>query len=264
MFQVHCLTLTSALALASCASIPADPAARADFERTDDPAEPTNRAVFRANQAVDRNVLKPVATAYRDYVPGGARRGVHNFVSNLSEPKVLVNDILQGNVSRAWNTTQRFVVNSTLGVGGLFNVADRLGLPHHEADFGQTFGVWGGGTGPAVQVPLLGPSNVRDAVGGVLGFVADPLNYIPGGAIGTITAAGAGGGVLDGRSEVLDATNSLEKSSLDYYATLRSVSAQRRAALVQEGCDGRVQGRTRAGVETLEPGLGVTGTPGAP
>lgn len=108
---------------------------------------------------------------------------------------------------------------------------------------GQTFGVWGVGTGPAVQLPLFGPSNVRDSVGSVLGFVANPVSYIPGGAASGVTAIGAGGGAMDGRSRTLDATNSLEKTSLDYYATLRSISAQRRAALVQEGKNGGVPGR---------------------
>ncbi len=242
--------LSALLTVAACAHVPTDPAARADFDKTDDPAEPTNRAIFAANQAVDRNVLKPVATAYRDNVPTGAQRGVHNFASNLGEPKVLVNDLLQGNASRAWNTTQRFVVNSTLGVAGFFDVADGFDLPHHPADFGQTFGVWGMGPGPAVQLPLLGASNARDSVGTVLGFVANPLNFIPGGTITTITTVGAGGGMLDARSSVLDATNSLEKSSLDYYATLRSINQQQRAALVQNGKDGHVQGM--AGTVTLE------------
>ncbi|WP_428488485.1 MlaA family lipoprotein [Rhodopila sp.] len=220
--------------------------------------------MFSANQAVDHNVIKPVATAYKNNVPNRVQHGVHNFVTNLGEPVVLVNDLLQGNVSRAWNTTRRFVVNTTAGGIGIFDVAGGWGLPHHEADFGQTFGVWGIGPGPAVQLPLLGPSNVRDSVGGVLGFVANPLSYVPGGAVSTVTIAGAGGGALDTRSRLLGTTDSLEKNSLDYYATLRSISAQRRAALVQEGRQGKVQGRVPGGSETQEPGLGVTGTPGAP
>ena len=232
---VNSILAGSLLLVAACAQAPSDPMARAEFNQLNDPAEPTNRAIFGANQYADRNVLKPVAGAYRDVVPGRVRRSVGNFASNLSEPRVLVNDLLQGNVGRAWNTTQRFAVNSTLGAAGLFDVADEWGLPRHDADFGQTLGIWGVDTGPSVQLPLLGPSNVRDAVGGVVGLVANPLALIPGGAITAVTTAGAGAGALDGRAQVLDATNSLEANSLDYYATLRSISAQRRAALVEEG-----------------------------
>lgn len=235
------------LMMAACATAPSDPDARAEFHELNDPAEPTNRAIFGANQYVDRNLLKPVATAYKDVVPDQARRSVGNFTSNLSAPKVLLNDMLQGNVSRAWNTTQRFAVNSTLGAAGFFDVASGWGLPKHDADFGQTLGVWGVGTGPSVQVPLLGPSNVRDAMGGVVGIVTSPLSFIPGGTIATITSVGAGAGVLDGRAQILDTTNSLEASSVDYYATLRSISAQRRAALVEEG---------RAGLNTEQGSAG--------
>ena len=237
----------SLLMVAACATAPPDPVARAEFNQLNDPAEPTNRAIFGANRYVDRNVLKPVAGTYRDVVPDRARRSVGNFASNLSEPRVFLNDVLQGNVSRAWNTTQRFAVNSTLGAAGLFDVATDWGLPKHDADFGQTLGVWGVGTGPSVQLPLLGPSNVRDAVGGVVGIVTNPLSFIPGGAITAVTSVGTGAGIVDGRAQVLDTTNSLEASSLDYYATLRSISAQRRAALVEEGRMGINSEQPRAG-----------------
>jgi phospholipid-binding lipoprotein MlaA len=206
-----------------------------------DPAEATNRRIFGFNMAVDRNVTKPVAEAYENHVPDGIRHGVHNFVTNLDEPKVFVNDVLQGNLTRAAATTGRFVLNSTVGLAGIFDVAGSLNLPHHEADFGETFGVWGIGPGPAVQLPLLGSSNARDSVGTVLGFVANPLMQVPGGAITAISAVGAGGGVVDGRAQILDASNALEKNSVDYYATLRSVTAQRRAALVEDGRIGAIK-----------------------
>lgn len=234
--------LSSALALAACAHAPADPEARAEFQKKHDPAEPTNRAIFSANQFVDRNALRPVARGYTEYVPGAVRRGLHNFVSNLEEPGIAVNDVLQGNVSRAWNTTQRFVVNTTVGGAGLFDVATDWNRPHHSADFGQTLGVWGVGPGPAVQLPFFGPSNVRDSVGKVAGMVTNPLSFVGGGAVGTVTAVGGGVGVMDGRSRLLPTTDDLEKSSLDYYATLRSVMAQRRARLVTEGKVGAVAG----------------------
>lgn len=232
--------LVAVLVPAACAHAPADPAARAEYDQANDPAESANRKVFAANQYVDRNVLKPVATAYNDYVPGRVRRSVHNFGSNLKEPGVLVNDLLQGNVSRAWNTTQRFVVNTTVGGAGLFDAATDWGLPAHEADLGQTFGVWGIGPGPAVQLPLLGPSNLRDTVGQGAGLLTNPLTFIPGGVMSTVSAVEAGTGAVDGRTALLSVTNDLEKNSLDYYATLRSVSAQRRATIVEEGRAGKV------------------------
>ena len=233
--------LASALALAACAHAPADPEARAEFQRNNDPAEPTNRAVFRANQFVDRNALRPVARGYAEYVPGAVRRSLHNFVANLEEPGIAVNDVLQGNVSRAWNTTQRFAVNTTVGGAGLFDVATGWHRPHHEADFGQTLGVWGVAPGPAVQLPLFGPSNVRDTVGKIGGVVLNPLTFVGGSAASTVTAASGGVGAVDGRSRLLPTTDDLERSSLDYYATLRSVMAQRRAKLVAEAKVGAVE-----------------------
>jgi phospholipid-binding lipoprotein MlaA len=221
-------------------------AAVADTEPADpgsnDPVEATNRKIFGANMAIDHAVSKPVVTAYKDDVPADLRHGVHNFVTNLGEPKVLVNDLLQGNMLRALNTTGRFVLNSTVGVAGLFDAAATLGMPHHDADFGQTFGVWGIATGPSVQLPALGSSNVRDSIGMVLGLVFNPLSAIPGGAMVGITTAGAGGAMVDGRADVLDASDALQKGSLDYYATSRSVSAQRRDAMVEDGRAGRIDG----------------------
>lgn len=232
--------LAAALLPAACAQAPADPVARAEYNRTNDPAEPTNRRVFAANQYVDRNVLKPVATAYAENVPTRVRRSIGNFGSNLKQPGVLVNDLLQGNVRRAWNTAQRFAVNTTIGGAGLFDAATDWGLPAHEADFGQTLGVWGVGPGPAIQIPLLGPSNLRDVAGLGGGMLTNPLNLVTGGVMQAVSTAGTATGVVDGRARLLATTDDLERNSLDYYATLRSVSAQRRAALIQEGREGKV------------------------
>ncbi|GGF48638.1 hypothetical protein GCM10011611_63780 [Aliidongia dinghuensis] len=209
-------------------------------DEPNDPAESVNRAIFAGNQFLDRHVLKPTAQAYLDDVPERARRGLHNFVANLHEPEVLVNDLLQGNLSRASVTGQRFVLDTTLGGAGLFDVATDWGLPGHAADFGQTFGVWGIGPGPAVQLPLLGPSNVRDTVGQVASIVASPLSQISSSTVSDINLAGGALGVVDGRAELLPETDSLERSSLDYYATLRSLMAQHRAAFVEEGREGKV------------------------
>ncbi len=225
--------------LAGCAQAPIGAEARAEASQNNDPAEPTNRAIFRANQVVDHHVLQPVAQAYQDYVPGQVRHRLHDFVGNLEEPRTAVNDGLQENLRRAGETTLRFAVNSTVGVGGLFDVADGLGVAKHQADFGQTFGVWCAGPGPFVELPLFGPSNVRDSVGTALSFVANPFGSPFGGpaALADIGYAGTTIGVVDGRANLLGVTKDLEKNSLDYYATLRSVYAQRRAALIAEGKD---------------------------
>lgn len=232
------LSIASFLFFAACAAVPTDPEARAAYDRANDPAEPTNRAIFAGNQWVDRNALKPVARAYQNHVPDRVRKSVHNFVSNLKEPGIAVNDTLQANFSRAWVTTQRFVINTTVGGAGFFDVATDWNRPFHDADFGQTLGVWGVGPGATVQLPLFGPSNVRDSVGKVIGLVANPLNFVPGGTMSAIEAAGGGAGVVDGRADLLDTTDTLEKTSLDYYASLRSMQAQRRARLIEEGKTG--------------------------
>lgn len=235
--RVDTATLSSAPA---ATAVTRDAGDGADAPAVDDPAESMNRRIFSMNLSIDHHVAKPVATEYEVHVPTEIRDGVHNFSTNLGEPKVLVNDVLQGNLARALNTTGRFVLNSTVGVAGVFDVADKIGMPHHVADFGQTFGVWGISPGPAVQLPLLGSSSVRDSVGAALGFVADPLSHIPGTEMTVISVAGGGGGMVDGRAEILDASNDIEKNSLDYYGTLRSINAQRRAELVDDGRAGLV------------------------
>lgn len=230
------------LLAAACAGRDATQAVTADEPA--DPLESVNRAVFEGNLVVDRAVLRPVARAYREHVPQRVRTSVGNFAGNLGEPRTLVNDLLQGNTTRAWNTTQRFVVNTTLGVAGLFDVAAEWGLPRHNADFGQTLGVWGVGPGPVTQLPLLGHSNLRDTVGTVAGFVGNPLGYVPGAS--TVVAAGNGVGVVDMRARMLPQTDAMEATSLDFYAAVRSAREQHRAAFVEEGRQGRVGTADRA------------------
>jgi phospholipid-binding lipoprotein MlaA len=239
---MHCaVVLTSALSLFGCAHVPTDPGALAEYRENNDPAEPTNRVIFAGNQFVDRHVLQPAARGYED-LPGRVRGSLHNFVANLGQPAVAVNDLLQANFSRAWNTTQRFAINTTVGCAGLFDVATDWNRPAHKADFGQTLGVWGIGTGPAVQLPLFGPSNLRDSIGQVVGLVTDPANFVPGSAAVTaVRTAGGTVGFVDTRANLLGETDSLERTSVDYYAALRSAAAQRRAALVAEGKVGAVR-----------------------
>jgi phospholipid-binding lipoprotein MlaA len=231
------------MVFSACAPAPAEPEALAEYKRNNDPAEPTNRVIFAGNKFVDDNAVQPVARAYQEHVPSRAQKSVHNVVANLGEPAVALNDVLQGNFGRSWNTIQRFAINTTVGGAGLFDVATDWDRPGHTADFGQTLGVWGIGPGASVQLPLLGPSTVRDSVGKVADLVANPVNFIPGGMAATVGLATGTAGAVDGRARALDATDSLERNSLDYYAASRSAAAQRRAALVAEGKEGKVGAR---------------------
>ncbi|HEX3523987.1 MAG TPA: VacJ family lipoprotein, partial [Stellaceae bacterium] len=227
-----CLAVFFGLVLCcgGCASAPHDATVADDAEAEHDPAEPVNRAIFKVNVAADHAVMRPVAEAYTDHVPEGVQKGIHNVVQNLKEPAVAVNDALQGNVKHAWESVQRLAVNSTAGVAGIFDVADKLGIPPHKADFGQTLAVWGVGEGPFVELPLLGPSNARDTVGTVVDMAMNPLTFV-GGAPATYASVGTGSAnVVDTRAQHLHDLDELERNSLDYYATLRSVYRQHRDA----------------------------------
>jgi phospholipid-binding lipoprotein MlaA len=199
-----------------------------------DPAEGANRAVFAVNHAIDHAALAPVARVYRGGVPHAVRECFGHFISNLEEPTIFMNDVLQANPRRAATSVGRFAVNSTIGIGGLFDFAGRWGMRFHDGDLGQTFGRWGVPAGPSVQIPILGPSNVRDTVGAVLGFGLDPATYVSGGAIPAIYTAAGVVGVVNRRAELLPVTDHLEKTSPDYYAALRDRAAKHRDDLVRQ------------------------------
>ena len=209
----------------------------AEEEDFNDPLEDTNRAIFDFNQMVDRNVLVPVAKAYRTVLPEVVRDSLRDFLHNLRAPLIFANDALQGDFVLAGQTFARFTLNSTLGVGGLIDVAGRWGqLPYHEQDLGVTFGVWGVPEGPYLVVPVLGPSNPRDLSGQVAEGFGDPFNYIVTGNPYTLywipfVRGGVSG--IDQRSRYIETLADIERTSLDYYATIRSLYRQRRAALIR-------------------------------
>jgi len=198
-----------------------------------DPAEPVNRAIFDANMAVDRTLVKPVAKAYED-LPAEVREGVHNVTSNLREPSVTANDLLQGKADRAWVAAQRFAVNTTAGVAGVSDVAAKWNLPPHQNDFGQTLAVWGVGEGPYLQLPALGPSTLRDAVGTAVGMAFDPLSLSGVQALTYLGYARTGAEFVDSRGGHLADLDELEQSSLDFYASLRSIYLQHRRAEIDK------------------------------
>jgi len=232
------LPVVVSLILAGCATPSNNPqAGAAEAEDFNDPLEDTNRAIFDFNQVVDRNVLVPVAKAYRTVLPDPARDSLRDFLRNLRAPLIFANDALQGEFERAGQTFARFTLNSTLGVGGLLDVAGRWGeLPYHEDDLGLTFGVWGIPEGPYLVVPVLGPSTPRDLGGQVAEGFGDPFNYIVTGNPYTLywipfVRGGVAG--IDQRSRYIETLADIERTSLDYYATIRSLYRQRRAALIR-------------------------------
>jgi phospholipid-binding lipoprotein MlaA len=229
-----------AVALAGCASAPSDDTeARAEFEKLNDPIEPTNRAIFEFNLGLDKVVIKPVTGAYRAIAPQPVRDGVHNFLQNLRAPIIFANDLLQGAPGRAGTTLARAVINSTLGVLGFGDPAAALGFEQHDEDFGQTLAVWGVGEGPYVMLPLFGPSNPRDVVGKVVDFFLDPINWWASNADNDwipITRAVVTG--IDARDQLWDVLEDLERTSIDFYAAIRSLYRQRRGDEIRNGADG--------------------------
>ncbi len=197
-----------------------------------DPLERMNRGVYRFNDAVDRAVLKPLATGYESNVPRVVRTGVGNFLSNLAFPTTIVNDLLQLKIKDTAIDIGRFAINSTLGIGGLLDPASHFGIPRNEEDFGQTLGRWGVPPGPYLVLPLLGPSTLRDAPSLAADYQTDLRTQL-----GFDTRARIALGVLsvvDQRAELLSLDQSLG-STYDPYAFLRNAWLQRREYLVKDG-----------------------------
>ncbi len=217
--------------LAAGCTTTSDPEALAQ----NDPYEPTNRAIFKMNTEIDDAVAKPVAKFYNHAVPEFARDGVHNFLVNLDKPVTFGNDVLQGDPDRAGETLERFTVNSTLGVGGLIDVASKIGIPDHSADFGLTLGTWGIGEGPYLVMPFMGPDPPRDLAGNVVDIFMDPLTYIKFHGSDTWYAVRSGVGVLDLRAQNVETVDQIERTSIDFYATTRSLYRQYRDAEIHHG-----------------------------
>jgi phospholipid-binding lipoprotein MlaA len=218
------------LALAGCAGTPSPEALAAN-----DPYEATNRDVLVLNQQLDQIFFIPTVKRYLS-LPDGVRTGVHNVLRNLATPTIFVNDALQGQPGRAGRTAVRFVFNSTFGLGGIFDLASKAGLAYHGEDFGQTLAVWGVGEGPYLMLPLLGPNNPRDTLGlAVDTFALDPTNYIHFKQHFWWDAGRQYLNFLDLRSQSFEALQGIERSSVDYYASLRNLYRQTRQAEIRNG-----------------------------
>ena len=225
------------LFLAFCASLAAGACTTSDPQSLAqrDPFEPTNRAIFNFDVQLDHAVATPLAKTYRTILPDPAVQGIHNALGNLNSPVVLVNDVLQGDTDKAGNTLGRFVINSTVGVGGLIDVAAKIGMPGHANDFGITLGKWGAQEGSYLVLPFVGPKPPRDLTGDLADIAFDPLTYMKWNNSTLYMIVRTGLGVLDARAANIDAVASIERSSIDFYATSRSLYRQNRAAQINDG-----------------------------
>lgn len=222
--------------LFACATPPKNPAARAQFEATNDPLEPTNRVIFRGNDLFYTYFVRPVAKAYVWAVPQFGRNRIHDFLQNLNEPIIWANDMLQGDWHAADVTTGRFLANTTFGIGGLFDIASQSGLKQQSGDFGQTLYHYGVPSGPYLVLPIFGPSDPRDAIGMGVDSVADPFSWLAqdfghGGA--NWYRFGTEG--VDEYGRNMDQLDEVKKTSIDYYAAIRSLWRQHRESVLRHG-----------------------------
>jgi len=194
-----------------------------------DPFEETNRSIYEFNESLDSNVLEPVSRAYKNNIPETAQKGIGNFLGNLADVSTLANQILQFKPIESAETLARILVNTTIGLGGLFDVASDMGLITEDEDFGQTMAVWGVEQGPYVVLPLLGPSTVRDGIGTYVDLTS-PANMV-----GEIDEVGISViNVVDKRVDLLPITDILDQSD-DPYITMRSSYLQKRNNDIYDG-----------------------------
>lgn len=208
-----------------------------DVEDVNDPLEPINRVIFEFNEFIQDAFLRPIAKFYNENVNVTVRQGIGNFLENLSSPIVIANDILQGEFERAMRTFSRTLINTTIGIGGLADAAGELGIEGHDEDFGQTLGVYGVGEGFYLVLPVFGPSSPRDVIGKmVIDNYFDPVgiwldNTDRTKVIYSLTAAGG----IDEYAGIVDELNQVKKTSVDYYAAVRSLYRQKRETEIHNG-----------------------------
>jgi phospholipid-binding lipoprotein MlaA len=256
-FTRRLIVFLAALTLvAGCASQPkpasdgwsgSDELEFAEVDTENDPLELLNRFTFAFNLALDTMVFQPVAAAYRFFLPAEVRNSVRNTVRNLRSPLIFINDVLQGELERAETTLVRFLVNSTIGVLGLFDVAADMGYPYHNEDFGQTLGAHGMGEGFYLVLPILGPSNPRDGIGILVDFYLDPVVYAAEAAdIEDFLLARTVAEGIDTRARNIETIEDLKRDSIDFYARVRSLYRQSRVNDINNG---------KAPEDTPTPGL---------
>ena len=217
-------TLATVLAVAGCS----DDTSRAGV--SDDPYESANRSSYASHQILYRNDIRPVVVFYNDAVPEPARDGVHNFLVNIDLPVTFGNDLLQGKIVGGGETLARFTINSTVGIGGLVDVARKIGIPEHETGFADTMADYGVGEGPYLYVPVIGPSVPRELAGKLVDTAFDPLTYVTYGASIFVSVGRAGATYVDKRSRGAATADEIEKISRDPYATTRTLYQKHLAA----------------------------------
>jgi phospholipid-binding lipoprotein MlaA len=222
--------LAVCLVVSACAGMP-----MAESGDVSDPFEKQNRALFDASLQLDRAAIRPAAVGYRSIVPEGIRDAIRSFLNNLSSPVIFANDVLQGDVDRAGTTLLRIGVNSTVGIGGLFDPATKWGFPRHSDDFGQTLAIYGVGEGPYLFIPVLGPSNARDLTGFGVDFVFDPFTWLPLRENFWWQTGRTALDDLDLRARNIETLDEIQKTSLDFYASVRSLYHQERESQIHHG-----------------------------
>ncbi|MGH1374803.1 MAG: MlaA family lipoprotein [Alphaproteobacteria bacterium] len=226
--------LVSTLALSSCASFHDNEIREAGII-IQDPFEEQNRRVMAFNQAVDNTIIHPTVRGYRAIVPKPARSGIRNFLRNLKSPLTIANQLLQGDIEGTKNAVLRTVINTSVGFGGVFDVAGYEGIEYEQEDFGQTLAVWGVEPGPYIVAPFIGPSSLRDYTGYFIDGAADPLRWYMFNIDRELLYTGKfAAEYLDIRDSLMDTLVELEASTFDYYAATRSTYYQHRAALVND------------------------------
>ncbi|WP_428377426.1 MlaA family lipoprotein [Lichenicoccus sp.] len=229
------VSLLSLLAMiAGCATPPAasDPDAVADFKSTNDPLEPTNRFFYAVNDGILTYALTPVARQYRALVPQPVRTGIHNVLNNMGMPVQFVDDVLEAKSRRAGDTFMRFALNTTVGIGGVLDVAKQAGYPDHNADGGTTLALWGVPAGPYLYLPVFGPSGLRDGIGRGMDAAYSPFTWLSFDGSNSLGWSQAGLGALDQTSAHLKDIEQVKAGALDPYATFRSLYRQLRVSQV--------------------------------
>lgn len=232
----HACMVLGALSLCACATSSDYQPIKVGEIEIHDPYEDFNRVMFSINEGIDTVILNPATVAYRTVVPEPARKGVSNVLDNVSTPIYLANEILQGDWDDAGLVTKRFLINSTVGIGGLMDVASWEGDEYLPEDFGQTLAVWGVEDGPYFVWPIFGPATTRDSFGRLVDRVFDPFFWytMNNSDREWIGYTKTGLTILDTKDKLMDAMNDLEQNSLDYYAAVRSVIYQRRYSLIKD------------------------------
>jgi phospholipid-binding lipoprotein MlaA len=242
------LAIAAAMALSACVTLPPN-----HVRNPQDPWESWNRGVYRVNDKLDRAIALPVAKAYVRHVPGGIRTGVSNFFANVSTTCVMFNDALEGKFKNAGTDLGRFLMNTIVGFGGIFDPATSAGLSRNYADFGLTLGHWGVHPGPFLELPILGPSDLRDGPAKVVDTYMQGIEYIPNEwvKIGLYVPY-----VVDVRAALLPLQPTIDQA-YDPYAVIRDAYLSRRAYLVSDG-------KISPSDELVDPEAGESPAPGGP